>query len=150
MLPKTFAMKDENGKYWCLNEPDNHIHIEPHCNDDFKRRNLHVFQSIKNEDNSNVPLGICRIKTSTGLFLKLKKDQLEAGRKITSAGAQYQFIINLVGNQNVTIFSVAKQKFLKLDGHHAKAKDVSDCGKSCHFTIEEIFYSATIAGIQIY
>ena len=67
MLPKTFAMKDENGKYWCLNEPDNHIHIEPHCSYDFKTLNHYVFQSIKNEDNSNVPLGICIIKTTNGL-----------------------------------------------------------------------------------
>ena len=139
-------MKDKNGKYWCLNEPDNHIHIEPHCNDDFKRRNLHVFQSIKNEDSSDVPLGPCMITTSNGLFFKLKTDQLEAGRKITGAGDQYKFMVNHVGNQTVNIFSVVKQKFLKLDGHHAKAKEDSDCGKSCHFTIEEIFYSATKAG----
>ena len=143
-------MKDKNGKYWCLNEPDNHIHIEPHCNEDFKRRNHHVFQSIDHEDNSNVPKGQCRIKTSNGLFLKLKKDQLEAVRKIVSAGDQYQFVVNYIENQTVSIFSVAKSKFLKLEGHHAKAKADSYCGEPCHFIIEEINYSATEAGTKLY
>ena len=48
------------------------------------------------------------------------------------------------------MFSVAEQKFLKFDGHHAKAKADSDCGESCHFFIEDITYSATEAGIQLY
>ena len=39
-----------------------------------------------------------------------------------------------------------ENKYLKFDGHHAKALENSDCGDNCHFTINEL----DITGILIH
>ena len=149
-LPKTFAMKDKNGGYWCLQETGGHIHTESHCPNDFKTTNKHQFHSIKNEDIGNVPSGKCAIKSGfDDSFIRTKNTQLEAGDDNSPDDNEYHFVVNDVGNGKVNIFSVEEEKYLKLDGHHAKAKESSDCGENCHFTIEEIVQPSDSEGMYV-
>ena len=130
-------MKDGNGNYWCLHD-DGHFHTEDHCPNDFKSQNRHKFRVVKNKDNNKVPSGKCAIQSAyDDSFLKMT-DKLEQGNDNDLDETDYQFVVKDVGSGEVSIFSVKENKYLKLDGHHAKAKENSDCGNACHFTVEEI------------
>ena len=141
-------MKDKKGGYWCLEKTGGHIHTESHCPDDFKTTNKHQFHSIENEDNANVPSGKCAIKSGfDDSFIRTKDTQLEAGDSNSPDDNEYHFVVNDVGNGKVNIFSVEEDKYLKLEGHHAKAKEGSDCGENCHFTIDEVVQPSNSEGI---
>ena len=134
-------MKDTNGGFWCLEKAGGHIHTESKfkCPEAFKQDNKHIFHSIGNEDNANVPLGICVIRSEfDDSFIRTKGTQLEAGDDNSPDHNRYHFVVTDVGNGKVSIFSVEADKFLRLEGHHAKANEVSDCGENCHFAIEQI------------
>ena len=147
LLPKTFALKDDNGKYWCLNT-DGHFHTEDHCPADFKSQDRHKFRSLGNEDNDEVLPGKCAIQSAyDDSFLKIMDNQqLEQGTRDEDdlEEEEYQFVVKDVGSGKINIFSVGENKYLKLDGHHAKAKESIDCGNACHFTIEQLDTPGTL------
>ena len=140
-------MKDKNGDYWCLEKSGGKIHAESHCPGDFIITKKHQFRSINNDDDANVPPGQCAIQSVfDDSFIEINGDKLEAGSDSSPNGDKYHFEINDVGGGKVSIFSVKKNKYLKKEGHHAKAKESSDCGETCHFTIEEIDQIENSAG----
>ena len=138
-LPETFALKDNSGNYWCLND-DGHLHTEDKCPNNFKTNNRHKFRLVKSEDNGNVPSGKCGIQSAfddSFLMTKGGKGQLERGDSGSLENADYHFAVNDVGNGKVNIFSIGKNKYMKKEGHHAKSKENSDCGETCRFTFED-------------
>ena len=117
---------------------DGHFHTEDHCSNDFKSQNRHKFRSVKNEDNDKVSSGKCAIQSvHDDSFLKMK-NQLENGEDDAIDETDYQFVVTDIGGGKVNILSVKENKYLKLNGHHAKANSNSDCGNPCHFTVEEL------------
>ena len=117
---------------------DGHFHTHDHCPNDFESQNRHKFRSVKNEDNDKVPSGNCAIQSDyDDSFLKMK-GQLENGDGNALEETDYHFVVNDIGGGKVNILSVKENKYLKLDGHHAKATANSDCGNPCHFTVEEL------------
>ena len=134
-------MKDRNGGFWCLEKRGGHIHTESNCPKDFKDNDQHIFRSIKNKNDANVPIGMCAIRSQFDYSLICTTSKhLEAGKENSPIHDGYLFMVNDVGNGKFSIFSVEANKFLKQDGHHAKPMEYSDCGENCHFTIEEIVY----------
>jgi hypothetical protein len=126
-------------------DPGGHLHTEDHCPGDFKSQNRPKFRSVTNEDNGNVPSGKCAIQSAyDDSYLKIGGDKLERGDKDDLVEEDYKFVVNDVGNGKVNIFSVGKNKYVKLAGHDAKANSNSDCGNDCRFTIEGLSESGII------
>ena len=138
-LPKSFTLKDSQGRYWCLND-EGHLRTEDHCRCHCTSKKRHIFRTVTGEDDDDVPLGICSIQSAyDDSFVKTtgKKGQLEPGDNISLDESNYHFIVTYVDTGKVNIFSVDKDKYLKMDGHQVKAKGNENCGDACQFTIEE-------------
>lgn len=132
-------MKDKDGGYWCLEKSEGHIHTESHCPNDFKSTSKHKFRSVKNSEDPDVPSGKCVIQSVfDDSYIRTSNEQLEAGIDPSPKWEAYHFEVTDVGHGKVSIYSVKRNKFLRVDGHHAKAKENTDCGDRCHFIIEEI------------
>ena len=119
---------------------DGHLHTEDHCPDDFKSENRHIFHAVTGEDDDDVRDGKCAIQSAhDDSFLRTKGNggQMEKGDNENPHESEYHFVVTYVSSAKVNIFSVGEDKYLKLDGHHAKAKAKENCGDACQFTIEE-------------
>ena len=136
-----FRLKDSSGGYWCLSD-DNHLHTTSHCPSDYLTTKKHEFALVTNTDNNDVPSGNCAIKFGydNSFFKYTDKVVGDSGSSLSQSA--YHFVATSVGNGKVNILSVDKNKYLKLDGHHAKATESSDCGNDCQFTVEEIEVAA--------
>ena len=94
---------------------------------------------MTNTDNTDVPSGKCAIKYSDNTFFKVEGNgEVKSGSVSSLSQNTYHFVVISIGNEQVNIFSDNKNKYLTLDGHHAKATGSYNCGDACKFTVEEI------------
>ena len=136
-LPTRFRLKDNSGDYWCLSD-DNHFHTNSHCPSDYESTKKHEFVLVTNADNNEVPSGKCAIKFGYDNSFFKYQGKVEGDSTFFNGDGRYLFVVTSVGNGKVNILSVSENKYLKVDGHHAKARESSDCGNDCQFTVEEV------------
>jgi hypothetical protein len=118
---------------------DNHFHTNSHCESDIESTKKDQFVLVTNADNSDVPSGKCAIKfVYDNTFWKVTDKVVgDSGSSLTQSA--YHFVVTSIGNGKVNIVSATNNKYLNLDGHHAKATGtVVNCGDGCKFTVEEI------------
>ena len=136
-LPKVFSLKDGSNEYWCLDD-DTHLHTESHCPSGFVSTGRHKFVLVTNNDDSSVPSDKCALK-----FAYDNTFWTYQGNKVVSNGSPSStekslYTITHQGSGKVTIFDESESKFLKLDGHHAKANSATNCGADCLFFVEDL------------
>ena len=112
--------------------------IEGHCPSGFVATGRHKFVLVTNSDDSSVPSDKCALKFAyDNTFWTLQGDKVVTNGSPSSTEKSL-YTITHQGDGKVTIFDHAESKYLKLHGHHAKAKSSTNCGADCLFFVEDL------------
>ena len=140
-FPKTFALKDYDGQYYCVQQSS--VKKGQECTSNFASSNEHIFKALTNDDDSTIPSKKCIVKsTNSDEELIVSDDgslKLATSRDVSNTNSH--FLAVDVGSNHVIIFNYKQNKYLRSDGSATSllmATETGDCGTDCHFILENV------------
>ena len=140
-FPKTFALKDFEGQYYCIHQST--VKKEKDCPENFANSNLHAFYSLSHDDDSLIPSNKCILRphNSNDELMVSGDGELKVATSNDVSNKDRHFLAADVGSNHVIIFNYKQNKYLRSDGAGTNillATEAGDCGSDCHFILENV------------
>lgn len=140
-FPKTFALKDLSGQYYCLHQST--LKKERDCPEDFVGSNMHVLKVLSHHDDSSIPKNKCIIRSviSDEELVISENEELQTVADSEVSNSDRHFLAADVGKNHIIIFSYKHNKYLRSDTTGDSiliATETGDCGSDCHFVLENV------------